>query len=374
MNHFSFIFLISNLITISSFSQKAEKPADELNTTQNFRTLTHNKMSREYFVHAPANYDETKKMPLMLHFHGGGGNIASAIQYSDMGSIADSKGFILVYPQALPEPDSAKDGGVWTYKDPLIARDVDNIGFVEAIIDALVSEYNIDKTRIYACGYSNGGEFVFELACKMSDQIAAIGVVARSMEIETFNTCEPTNPTAVMSIHGTKDDYEGITYNGKIYYPSIDQINQFWIAHNNLESIPKVVQMPDLNEYDASIVEHYSWNEGGGDVAVEHYKVIGGGHDWPGNWGNMDIDASLEIWNFVKRFSRSTRTQQLSIIRHSDGISISTDTQEGQAYRVQSSQDLRNWKDGEVIMGDGSTKSLKKSADKSKEFLRIVEE
>ena len=88
----------------------------------------------------------------------------------------------------------------------------------------------------------------------------------------------------------------------------------------------------------------------------------------------MDIDASLEIWNFVKRFSRSTRTQQLSIIRHSDGISISTDTQEGQAYRVQSSQDLRSWKDGEVIMGDGSTKSLKKSADKSKEFLRIVEE
>ena len=373
MKYWIFIFILSNLVTLSLSSQKTEKEVNEKHITGNYEMLSHNNFEREYFVYSPKNYDETIKVPLMLHFHGGAGDIASAIGYSDMGSISDANGFILVYPQALPEPGSNKSGGVWTYKDSSVARDVDNIGFVERIISTLISNYNVDEDRVYASGFSNGGEFVFELACRMSDKIAAVGVVARSMEIGVFTTCKPTYPVGVLSIHGTKDDYNGITFGGKIYYPSINDVNQFWVSHNDLNTIPKVIQLPDLAEYDGSTVEHYIWNNDDY-IAVEHYKIINGGHDWPGSWGNMDIDASSIIWNFVKRFSRSELKTEINIARDSDGISVSTDTKEGQSYRIQASQDLKQWSNQEVIQGDGSTKAVHRSSDQPKEFFRLVEE
>ena len=120
-------------------------------------------------------------------------------------------------------------------------------------------------------------------------------------------------------------------------------------------------------------MEHYIWNNDDY-IAVEHYKIINGGHDWPGSWGNMDIDASSIIWNFVKRFSRSELKTEINIARDSDGISVSTDTKEGQSYRIQASQDLKQWSNEEVIQGDGSTKAVHRSSDQPKEFFRLVEE
>ena len=100
MKYWKFIFILSNLVTLSLSSQKTEKEVNEKHITGNYEMLSHNNFEREYFVHSPKNYDETIKVPLMLHFHGGAGDIASAIGYSDMGSISDANGFILVYPQA----------------------------------------------------------------------------------------------------------------------------------------------------------------------------------------------------------------------------------------------------------------------------------
>ena len=292
------IFILLFLTTLL-FSCNKDDETKTWKTYPNARTLVHDGNSREYFVYVPASYDGTSKAPLMFNFHGGAGDIASQIDIvSDMRPIADTAGFILVYPQAWPDPS---DGGStnWTHKEPTTH---DDIFFVEAMIDALASEYMIDENRVYACGYSNGGELTFELACRLSNRIAAVGVVARSMYIETYNHSSPTHPTAVLTIHGTKDDYDGIIYGGITYYISLDDLNNYWVNFNNTETTPTVVQMPDLNSSDGSTVEHFSWNNGDGGVSVEHYKIIGGGHDWPGSFGNMDIDASLEIWDFVSKY------------------------------------------------------------------------
>lgn len=279
-------FLLSAFFNTSSAQQLIDK------------TLLHDGETREYKVYIPANYQANMEVPLLFNFHGGGGDIASQIYVSDMRPIADTAGFIIVYPQALPDPN---DGGstLWTHKEP---TDVDDVFFVEAMIDALSDEYSIDENRVYACGYSNGGEFTFELACRLSERIASIGVVARSMFIDTYNECSPTHPMAVATIHGTEDDYEGITWAGTTYYVSLDEVNSFWSDYNNIDSDLMVVQLPDSNSGDGSTVEHHSWNNGDGCVSVEHFKVINGGHDWPGTFGNMDIDASLEIWNFVSKY------------------------------------------------------------------------
>ena len=84
MKYWKFIFILSNLVTLSLFSQKTEKEVNEKHITGNYEMLSHNNFEREYFVHSPKNYDDTIKVPLMLHFHGGAGDISSAIGYSDM--------------------------------------------------------------------------------------------------------------------------------------------------------------------------------------------------------------------------------------------------------------------------------------------------
>lgn len=265
-------------------------------------TLLHDGETREYTVYIPSSYDGNTTVPLLFNFHGGGGDIASQIAIADMRPIADTAKFILVYPQALPDPN---DGGStnWLHKEPTT---VDDIFFVEAMIDTIISQYEINEGRVYACGYSLGGEFTYELACRLSSRIAAVGVVARTMGTGTFNNCSPTHPTGIITILGTEDwisPYDGLFWGGIQYYLSADEVHNYWSSYNNTSSQPIVTQLPNLNQSDGSTVEHYWWGNGDQCVSVEHLKVIGGGHDWPGTFGNMDIDASSEIWNFVSKYN-----------------------------------------------------------------------
>lgn len=276
----------------------------EITSAQQFldRTILHDGEQREYKIYIPDSYDNVTPFPLLFNFHGGNGDIASQIAISDMRSIADTANFIIVYPQALPDPN---DGGStnWLHKDP---STIDDIFFVEAMIEEISNNYRIDLDRIYACGYSLGGEFTFELGCRLNDKIAAIGVVARTMSTSTLNLCNPSHPTGVLTILGTDDfisPYEGLTFNGIQYYISADEVHDYWIGINNTTNQANITNIPNTNTIDGSTVERFSWNEGDNCVTVEHLKVLGGGHDWPGSFGNMDIDASTEIWNYVSNYS-----------------------------------------------------------------------
>ncbi|MEL6987425.1 MAG: T9SS type A sorting domain-containing protein [Bacteroidota bacterium] len=299
-----YIFVFAIFLNISTDAQFIDK------------TLTVEGNVRSYKVYLPINYDTNNELPLLFNFHGGGGNINDQIAISDMRSMADIAQFILVYPQAFPDPN---DGGStnWTHKDPAT---IDDIHFVSAMIDSIANEYSIDQSRVYACGYSNGGEFTFELACRLTDRIAAIGVVARSMFIETFNNCNPNHPTAVVTIHGTEDEYDGIIFGGFTWYVSLDDVNEYWSVYNQTSSEPVITNIMDSDPSDGSTVELQKWNNGEGCVSVEHYKVIGGGHDWPGSFGNNDIDSDLILWNFMSRYNmdglitcNSTSSENLDI-------------------------------------------------------------
>ncbi|MEL6658975.1 MAG: T9SS type A sorting domain-containing protein [Bacteroidota bacterium] len=270
------------------------------------RTFTYEGNTREYNIYLPDSYDGSVAFPLLFNFHGGGGDIASQIAIADMRSIADTADFILVYPQALPDPND--DGSTnWLHKEP---TEVDDVFFIDALIVSLSAEYEIDQTRIYACGYSLGGEFTYELACRLNEQIAAVGVVARTMFVGTLDNCAPSHPTGVLTILGTDDSispYDGLEWGGIQYYHSAEEVHNYWVDHNNASTVPTVTQLPDLEPTDGSTVERYVWADGDACVSIEHLKVNGGGHDWPGSFGNKDIDASVAIWNFVSQYDLDGR-------------------------------------------------------------------
>jgi polyhydroxybutyrate depolymerase len=247
----------------------------------------------------------------MLNFHGYSSNASIHMAlFNDMRPIADTAGFIAIYPKGLLLlPDEPKtehwNVGSWTESSTS-----DDIGFTEAIIDSIAKDYNIDLDRVYSCGYSNGGYFSFELACQLSDKIAAIGSVAGSMSKKTYDACNPSHPTPIVSIHGTLDDM--VYYDGGNHYEteskSLPTVNEYWTNFNKTIA-HEVISLPDINTSDNSTVELTRYLNGENCTSVEHYKVTGGKHAWPGSVlypaANKDINPSKIIWDFVSKFDKN---------------------------------------------------------------------
>ena len=99
------------------------------------------------------------------------------------------------------------------------------------------------------------------------------------------------------------NNYNGIIFNGIQYYMSAAETHEYWATANNCVANPTMTTIANTNTSDGSSVERYTWIDASGCTYVEHLKVINGGHDWPGAFGNMDIDASQEIWSFVSNLT-----------------------------------------------------------------------
>jgi polyhydroxybutyrate depolymerase len=264
-------------------------------------SITHDDLERDYIIYIPANYTGETSVPLVLNFHGYTSTANAQMWYGDFRTIADTAGFIIVHPEGtLLQGSTHWNVGGWT-----LGSTVDDVGFSEALIDSLANEYNIDLTRVYSTGMSNGGYMSFLLACQASDRIAAIASVTGSMTPQTFNACNPEHPTPIMQIHGTTDGV--VPYDGANWTNPIEDVIQYWVEYNNCNSTPTSTALPDMVTTDGSTVEHFLYNGGDNGATTEHFKVTGGDHTWPGNaFGgtgtNYDINASFEIWKFFSRY------------------------------------------------------------------------
>ena len=281
---------------------------------QDNHALIFDGINREYIVYTPESYDSSMDYPVLFNFHGGSGYADEFIYTNDMRPIADTANFIAVYPQGAIDPDGGTTS--WIHKAP---TDHDDIFFVEAIIDAMSLEYSIDQSRIYACGYSEGAIISYELGCRLNNKIAAFAAVSGSMldnyyrdDIYGWGPCTPVHPTGMMLIPGTIDQnphstYEGLSYGDMPLYMSANGITDYWSNFNNTDINPVITDVVNSAPNDGSTVERKLWLNGDNCVSIQELKVINGDHDWPGSSGNMDINASEEIWNFVSQFNLEGR-------------------------------------------------------------------
>ena len=266
---------------------------------------------REYLVYLPPSYVEGMSLPLVLNFHGFGSTATEQAFYSNFSAIADTANFIVVYPQGLFRNIIA--GGSGNHWNAHFGTDVDDLGFINRLIDYLYTDYNIDLKRVYATGMSNGGYMSYHLACELSDRIAAIASVTGAMVATQEMNCPIERPIPLMQIHGTADDV--VPYNGAPpLQASIPDIVDFWVSQNACSLPPTEVEVADINTSDNSMAsyQHYFCDAG---TEVIFYTIENGGHSWPGaiplaqlGVTNQDFNASEVIWAFFNRHSHPNPT------------------------------------------------------------------
>ena len=295
MKNINFIVLFVTTALLFSCNGDNEVPVDEdgIITGLQTKTFSHDNINRNYLIYIPDSYDSEIDYPLMFLFHGFGGIASQFINTADMRDLAESKNFIVVYPQGLDLPGSG--GSHWNCSNPSADNksDVDDIGFIENLIDQLLIDYPvIDNKRIYAAGYSNGGFMSYYLACN-SKKFAAIGSVAGTMLDDSYQSCNAQFPTAMINIHGT-DDFD-VPYVGNSYYPSIPDVVDWWKNFNNTPNEDV------LTNQDGSIEQQKYFNDAG-DIYVEHIKVSGGGHYWDDKLDYNGTNTSGLIWQFLSNY------------------------------------------------------------------------
>ncbi len=260
-------------------------------------------INRKYSVFLPQNYQAN--MPVVICLHGLGQDVANFIGYTRINEFADSAGFILVFPIGIGK--GWNTGAV----DSRALPNSDDVGFISDLIDTLNAHYNIDMARIYCTGISNGAQMTQRIAAELGYRFAAVAPVAGTLPDRAVNW-NPIYPLPILYIHGTKDPYA--LYNGGSNwdYWSVEKTLNFWIQNNNCSLTAESILLPDIDTLDNSTVEKISYKDCSNNSDIIHYKIINGGHQWPGAnasfvyWGggvlNNDINANVEIWNFFKNY------------------------------------------------------------------------
>lgn len=253
---------------------------------------------REYLLYVPKTYDPGKPAPLVISMHGAGGWPVQQRDVSEWNRVADQHGFIVVYPAGTA------NGGprVWRVSG------AGDVRFISDLIDTLEAAYNIDPARIYANGLSNGGGMAFVLSCRLSDRIAAVGMVGAAL-LQPWSWCTDLRPVPMIAFHGTADRFA--PYNGGSSwvaprpFPNIEIWTAKWARRNRCSPTP-------FESAVAANVTRRGYTNCADDADVVLYTIRGGGHDWPGGkplpeWfagpTSRGIDASSQMWAFFREHS-----------------------------------------------------------------------
>ncbi|WP_177189835.1 extracellular catalytic domain type 1 short-chain-length polyhydroxyalkanoate depolymerase [Hymenobacter actinosclerus] len=260
---------------------------------------------RDYRLYVPKAYDGTRPVPLLLNLHGFGSNAAEQEQYGDFRAIADTANFLIVHPNGTVGPTGQR---FWNTFLPYAAGGPDDVGFLSALIDSISAKYRVNPQRLYSTGMSNGGFMSYELACRLNSRMAAIASVTGSMITSHLADCAPTRPVPVLEIHGTADGT--VPYEGNGTFVPIPELVAAWARRNGCNPTTIITPVPNTNTTDGSTAERQVFGGGRNGSVVEHYRIIGGGHTWPGapvNIGvtNRDINASQVVWQFLRRYQLS---------------------------------------------------------------------
>jgi len=260
------------------------------------QTVTVKGKQRQYYIYLPKGIDLKKEYPAVITFHGFESDANGIKWLIQPEQKANDYKYILIFPNALNKS--------WNVGKGLGSKNknADDKAFLSSLLDVLPARHPINKKKIYAMGFSNGAQMSALAYCHFGKRIAAVGIVAHSMNIKN---CQPKYKTPVAVFQGTADKYVPYNGGGKYQIKSFKDSIDFFVKANNVESIvDKVVNLKTVGCQRFQNVNKSS--------KVIGCTLKGNGHSWPGarkfkpevfGAANKEINATDFLFNFFKQYS-----------------------------------------------------------------------
>lgn len=235
---------------------------------------------RNFYYDIPKQCSLKVPCPILMAFHGGGGNALQFDQNADLKPFTEKMGVILVYPNGIDNH--------WSDGRPTTNPGVDDILFVDQIIKSMETKTLIDKTRVCATGISNGGLFSFKLACERSEVFSSISPVVANMGQTLSEKCQPKEPISILQIIGDIDKlmpFKGGEVTGPFGFKKLGRVlsaeatYDYWLKKNGCEGTVKT-NILDRHEdgINSELIETKSCRA---KTKIEQIQVHNGGHTWP---------------------------------------------------------------------------------------------
>ena len=260
------------------------------------QTVTVKGKQRQYYIYLPKGIDLKKKYPTVITFHGFESDASGIKWLIQPEKKANNYKYILIFPNALNKS--------WNVGKGLGSKNknADDKAFLSTLLDVLPARHPINKKKIYAMGFSNGAQMAALAYCNFGKRVAAVGIVAHSMNIKN---CQPKYKTPVAVFQGTADKYVPYSGGGKYQIKSFKDSIDFFVKANNVESIvDKVVNLKTVGRQRYQNVNKSS--------KVIGCTLKGNGHSWPGarkfkpevfGVANKEINATDFLFSFFKQYS-----------------------------------------------------------------------
>ncbi|MDH4044601.1 MAG: hypothetical protein OEW06_09095 [Gemmatimonadota bacterium] len=253
--------------------------------------------ARTYLLHVPDAISTNAAAPLLLAFHGTGESGRAMQRHVGLDSLADARGLLVAYPDAAV--GNWAEGCACSRADLLGVNDT---GFVRALVAEVAHRHAVDRGRVYAVGFSQGGLFVQRLACQMADLVTAVASVAAPMSAPVAERCRPVAPVGVLVMHGTLDDafpYEGERRRERSVLGA-RETTDLWRLLNGCARDASGSELPDRAADGTRVLEE-QWMGCRGGVEVVLYSVAGGRHAWS---PSADVRTDALVVDFLLRQRR----------------------------------------------------------------------
>jgi polyhydroxybutyrate depolymerase len=238
-------------------------------------------VTRPYESKAPSSYDGKTPLPLVILLHGYGASGLVQDLYFGLGELVDRFGFLYAYPDGTLDSSGKR---FWNATDACCDfgnSGIDDVAYVDAVISDMSTRYNVDRRRIFLVGHSNGGFMSHRFACDRASRVAAIVSLAGA-NYKDASKCQPSEPVAILQVHGDKDDSVPYTGGmlGALSLPSAEETVAGWAKKNGCAALPDrspaaLDLETNLPGAETSVARWPSCKPGG---AAELWTIVGGGH------------------------------------------------------------------------------------------------
>jgi polyhydroxybutyrate depolymerase len=315
----------ASILAWPSFIDGRAQDGSPLSPGDHTFSIQHGGRSRSYILHVPRAASEGRALPIVLAFHGGGGEAEGYKGYAGLDAVADREGVLVVYPNGsgiLPRRLLTWNAGECC--GYAMNQRVDDVGFAIAVLDDLARRTRVDARRVYATGHSNGAMMAHRLGAERADRITAIAPVAGAYNLDAF---APARPVAVLQIHSVDDPralYKGGLgppfpgTNVRSSHRPVEEGLERWRRYNGCSAPTRVAETRTGTAATGGATQTATlvvWDGCATGGRVAHWKLTGVGHTWPGNRrGELReeligppttlVSAAEEVWKFFAPLSR----------------------------------------------------------------------